>query len=91
MLLFAAASLGAAFWFGSQALEPVPIPPPPPTKSNVTFNANADVSKHPMFQRLEPLGPSLIDAGELGRVNPFVPAPLRASATSTASSTALTP
>ncbi|MFA5935698.1 MAG: hypothetical protein WC787_02505 [Patescibacteria group bacterium] len=82
MLLLAIACLGAAFWFGSQALEPVPIPPPPPAKSKINFNPNADVSRHPVFQRLEPLGPAHVEKGELGRVNPFVPLPPPASATS---------
>lgn len=92
MLLFAVASLGAAFWFGSQALEPVPVPPPPPAKSNVTFRANAPVSSNPMFQRLEPLGPAAVEKGELGRVNPFVPVPSAPSvATSTAAVTSTAP
>jgi lipoprotein-anchoring transpeptidase ErfK/SrfK len=82
MVLMAIASLGAAFWFGMQALEPVPVPPPPPAKSRVTFNPNVDVSKNTVFQRLEPLGPATIEPGELGRVNPFVP--IMAPSTSTA-------
>lgn len=85
MLLLAVACLVAVFWIGSQALEPVAIPPLPPGKSSVTFNPSSDVSQRPTFLRLEPLGPTTVDPGELGRTNPFVPLPAIIVVTSTTS------
>lgn len=91
MLLLAAACLVAVFWFGSQALEPVSIPPLPPGKSRVTFNPTSDVSQKSLFQRLEPLGPVQVEAGTLGRPNPFVPLPVPIVVTSTTSTVTPTP
>lgn len=65
--------LGAAFYFGSQFLEPVDVPPPPPVRAQVRFNPKADVSKNEVFQRLEPYGPTKVEPGETGRLNPFAP------------------
>ena len=84
MLLLAIACVVAMFWFGSQALEPVEVPPAPPGKSSVTFNPKSDVSQQAVFQRLEPLGPTHIEPGELGRQNPFVPLPAPVAVSSTA-------
>jgi hypothetical protein len=83
MLLLAVACVLAAFWFGSQALEPVPIPPAAPTRSKVIFNRNADVSQNPTFTQLQPLGPETVEAGTLGRMNPFAPV-IHAAVSSTA-------
>ncbi|MEO5927916.1 MAG: hypothetical protein ABIO72_04305 [Patescibacteria group bacterium] len=87
MLLLAVACLVSVYWFGMQVLEPVLVPPAPPAKSKVTFNPTSDVSQSPVFQQLEPLGPIHVDAGALGRPNPFVPLPAPVVVTSTATST----
>lgn len=63
------------------ALEPMAVPPSPPAKGKVVFNPQADVSKDSVFLRLTPMGPSAVEAGTTGRVNPFVP-PVMNQATS---------
>ena len=69
------ASLGVALWLGLKFLEPVPVPPPPAPRQAVTFDRNADVSANPVFTGLQPYGPSQVESGPVGRVNPFIPAP----------------
>lgn len=73
LIVAVVAALVAGYWLVSQALEPVPLPPAPLTKPAVRFDTKADVSKHPVFTQLEPIGPAAVDAGTLGRQNPFVP------------------
>lgn len=85
LILAVAASLGVAYWVGSQALEPVFVPLNVPARRAVSFDPKADVSKNPVFQILQPLGPEGIDPGVLGRQNPFV------APTSAAPSTSTTP
>jgi len=91
MLLLAVACILAAFWFGSQALEPVPVPPSAPMRSQVIFNRSADVSQNPAFTRLEPLGPETVEAGTLGRMNPFAPVVHAAVSSTSATSTSQAP
>lgn len=81
------ACLAVAFWVISQALEPVAVPPSPPAKAQVRFDPRVDVSQNTVFQRLEPLGPAIIEPGKMGRTNPFVPLPVMSVATSSAVTT----
>lgn len=93
LLLVIFTTLGGALYVGSLLLEPVPVPPPPPPKAAVKFDMRADISQNPVFPTLQPLGPSEVLPGTLGRVNPFAPVPAPATttpaipATSTASAT----
>lgn len=86
-VIMVVACLVAAFWVGLQALEPVPVPPLPPAKAQVRFDPKVDVSNNPMFKRLEPLGPGAVEAGTLGRVNPFAPVLPASTATGTQATT----
>ena len=60
------------FWLGSNILTTTPVPPAQTIKPRVRFDANVDVSKHPVFRALEPVAATHIDKGSLGRSNPFV-------------------
>lgn len=62
-----------AYLFVQVTLAPVPVPPPPAGKKTVTFNPRLDVTRHPAFETLRPLGPFTVELRELGRTNPFVP------------------
>jgi|GEM_PF-1373965 len=83
------AVLGAAYWFITTSLTPVPVPPVPPQRASVRFDPRVDVSKDAVFTNLHPLSALSVNVGEMGRVNPFVPAPPAAIASEllTASST----
>jgi len=85
------ATIGAALYVGSMFLEPVPVPFPPPPKAAVKFDARADVSKNPVFPTLQPIGPTEIVPGQLGRVNPFAEVPPPATSTASATSTPAVP
>lgn len=89
-VIMVVACLVAAFWVALQALEPVPVPPLPPAKAQVKFDPKVDVSNNAMFKRLEPLGPGAIEAGTLGRVNPFAPVIPASAATGTSATTTTT-
>lgn len=68
-------TIGAGLYVGSLLLEPVEVPIPTPTKAAVKFDVRSDVSKNPVFLTLQPMGPSEIVPGQLGRVNPFAEVP----------------
>ncbi len=87
-LAFAMASVVAMFWIGSQVAAPVFVPAAPLAKARVVFDARADVSQQPVFQRLEPMGPEAVQSPNLGRVNPFAPVlpPVIETTTSTSTS-----
>lgn len=74
LILMAAilATLGAGFWVASLMLEPAPLPMIP-SKKAVKFDSKNDVSGNKVFNDLRALGPKKLEAGELGRVNPFAP------------------
>lgn len=72
-LVLVAVCLMAVFWIASLALAPVEVPVPAPSKMRVVFDPSVDVSKQPLFQHLEPLGPEKVDVGMRGRMNPFLP------------------
>lgn len=83
LIVAVAASLVAAYWVVAQALEPVPIPELPRTAPTVRFDPKADVSQHPVFEQLQPIGPATVERGPVGRQNPFVPAATSSAATIT--------
>jgi len=66
------ATLGAGFWVASVLLEPVPLPLAP-IKKAVKFDTKNDVSGNSVFNDLNAIGPKKVEAGELGRQNPFAP------------------
>lgn len=72
LLLAVSATLIAAYWVGTQVLEPVPVPFSVPAQRTVKFDVRADVSKNSVFTSLLPIGPAAVEPGVLGRTNPFL-------------------
>jgi hypothetical protein len=75
-------TVGAVYWFVSQALEQAPMPNVPPPRSAQKFNPKADVSKNPVFAWLESKFMAPLPDLPMGRENPFVPI-MQAGATGT--------
>ena len=67
--------------------EPIPIPPGPKTQRSVMFDKSSDISGNSVFSGLQQYGPSKVEVGETGRVNPFTPLSPPIKTTSTATST----
>lgn len=84
-------TLGGVFYVGSILLEPVPVPPPPPAKAAVRFDVRSDITKNPLFPTLQPLGPTEVLPGTLGRLNPFAPVPPASTSTPAATVTSTAP
>ncbi|MBU1034827.1 hypothetical protein KKF59_01180 [Patescibacteria group bacterium] len=80
------ATLGAGFWVASVLLEPVPLPMAP-IKKAVKFDTKNDVSGNSVFNDLNAIGPKKVEAGELGRQNPFAPVIIEAATTTATSFT----
>lgn len=72
LLISAVGVLAIAWWVGSRAIEPVPPPPIPPPKASVSFDPRVDVRTHPLFNTLQALYRGQLDAGIVGRANPFL-------------------
>jgi len=66
-------TVGAVYWFVSQALEQAPMPNVPPPRNAQKFNPKADVSKNPVFAWLESKFMAPLPDMPMGRDNPFLP------------------
>lgn len=81
--------IGLTYWFVQTVLSPVAVPPAPPKRGAVQFNTKLDVSKNETFFHLRDMGPTDIKPTNLGRTNPFIPAPVELIPTSTAATSTL--
>ena len=68
--------IGLTYWLIQASLSPVPVPPAPPKRCAVQFNTKLDVSKNETFFHLRDMGPTEVKPTNLGRPNPFIPAPI---------------
>lgn len=71
LILSAMGALGAAAWIGFRLFEPVAIPPIPPPKPAVSFDKRADIRNNPLFGGLRTVLRGEVEAGTMGRRNPF--------------------
>ncbi len=79
--------IGGLLWVGMRFFEPVPVPPNAKIQRAVKFDASSDVSKNSVFSGLQQYGTAMVEVGETGRVNPFVPLPSPVNVTGTVTST----
>lgn len=66
--------VGVVYWFLSNAMASMPLPVIGPAKSAKSFNPKADVSKNPVFNKLDEKYLSGVPDLPTGRDNPFSPA-----------------
>lgn len=90
MVLGGLCIVGLTYWFIQTSLAPVPVPPAPPKRGVVQFNTKLDVSKNETFFHLRDLGPIEVKPTNLGRPNPFIPAPVAPTSTVSATTTTVT-
>jgi len=76
-------TVGAVYWFVSQALEQAALPNIPPPRQAQKFNPKADVSQHPVFAWLESKFMVPVPDMPMGRDNPFLPVIMQTGATGT--------
>ena len=76
MVLGGLCIIALPYCFIQTSLSPVPVPPAPPKRGTVQFNTKLDVSKNETFFHLRDMGPTEVRPTNLGRPNPFIPAPV---------------